>query len=592
MIPVNVLLGTTLPLLVRHGMAIEATPKSFSRTLGWLYGAEALGAAVGCIAVGFWSIQTIGLRDTLYLSAACIGAVGLLAIIFGRAPLPRSISCTPVRHTGIPKIELAAIPFLVIVALTASATLGMEVIWQRLFLVLFGSDTHSYAIVAASYLLGISLGAVLSSSVVRLTHDRIPMYAFMVIAIGTAATIVTGIALFQSSGNLSPFNSQLLINRPITARILISISLLLIPTTLIGIAFPIAATIWLKDLGRAASSTAQIYSAALIGNVAGVLTVGFYLIPALGLRNSVLVLAGICVFCGVSLLLVFLVRLTKPPRLTFQAVVFFACIGWLLTAWAVSSGRLFRQFWPVGVASQAPDWKLDFYTEGPANTVAVVSHVDDPFIRRMIVDGVTIGESQGGVDEKQQLLAHLPFLLRKDRHGQRVITIGLGTGILAGELAQNPLVDAVWAVELSRSVIAAASYFSDCNGDLLHHPKARIVRADGIRFLNTTDILFDAIVSDAKSRPGFAGNFRFSRGTITNGANPDSPAMGCLCNGYRWNLHQIRSRSSCRLLPASFPSDISRSPHRIRSFWSEQTSHYSYHGNTSSSDWPWRSPSP
>ena len=509
MFPVNSLLGTTLPLLVRHAMAIEARPKSFSRILGWLYGSETLGAAVGCMVVGFWSIQTLGLRDTLYLSAACIGTVGLLAIIFGRAPLPRSIPSRPVRQAGIAKRELSATPFLVIVALTASATLGMEVIWQRLFSVLFGSDTHSYAIVAASYLLGISLGAALSSSVMRLTHYRIPMYAFMVIAIATAATIVTGIALFQSSGNLSPFNIQLLTNRPVTARILISISLLLIPTTLIGIAFPIAATIWLTDLGRAASSTAQIYSAALIGNVAGVLIVGFCLIPALGLRNSFLVLAGICVFCGVSLLLVHLLRQTSQPRLTFQAVVFFAGIGLLLTAWAVTSGRLFRQFWPIGVASKSPDWKLDFYNEGPANTVAVVSRVDDPLNRRMIVDGVTIGESQGGVDEKQQMLAHLPFLLRNDRNGQRVITIGLGTGILAGELAQNPLVDEVWAVELSRSVIAAASHFSDCNGDLLDHPKARIVRADGIRFLNKTDILFDAIVSDAKSRPGFAGNLPF-----------------------------------------------------------------------------------
>ena len=410
--------GTTLPLLVRHGMAIEATPKSFSRTLGWLYGAEvwerpsvALPSASGrfkrsdcetpyifpprvLARSACWRLFSAGHRYPLYLvyagsphwrSQDRIGGDS----IPGHRSSDRQCDAWHGGHLATPLFGPVWIGYAQLCDRGRILSIGH---FAGCRVVLFGraSDPRSNPHVRVHGHCHRHRG-----------HDR---YRHCVVPVERQSFTVQ-----QPTSDKPPDHGPNLdfhfavadSDHPDRARV----------------------SNRSHDLAQGPGSGSQfhgaIYPAALIGNVAGVLTVGFYLIPAVGLRNSVLVLAGICVFCGVSLLLVFLLRLTKPPRLTFQAVVLLACIGWLLTAWAVSSGRLFRQFWPVGVASQGPDWKLDFYTEGPANTVAVVSHVDDPFIRRMIVDGVTIGESQGGVDEKQQLLAHLPFLLRKDRHGQR-----------------------------------------------------------------------------------------------------------------------------------------------------------------------------
>ena len=362
---------------------------------------------------------------------------------------------------------------------------------------------------AASYLIGISAGAVLSAFVQGLFRHRFRAYALTLIAIGTSATVVTTVLLRAASGQIPFFFGQLLLSWPLVSRILMSMLLLMIPTICIGMAFPMATTIWNDRLGKPAQSTALIYAVALVGNLIGVLSVGFYLIPTFGLQIGMLALTSICAVGGLLLLFISLFRQSFRLRLTLHSLALFGSVGLMLTIWAVGSGRLYRQFWPIGVTVHDGSDRLDFYAEGAVNTVAVVSQRRDPAARRMIVDGVTIGENRGGVDEKQQMLAHLPFLTGSDRPGQRVITIGLGTGILAGQLAQISQVEQVWAVELSPGVIAASEWFAADNNDILHHPRARIVRADGIRFLRTTELRFDAIVSDAKSRPGYAGNIPF-----------------------------------------------------------------------------------
>lgn len=81
----------------------------------------------------------------------------------------------------------------------------------------------------------------------------------------------------------------------------------------------------------------------------------------------------------------------------------------------------------------------------------------------MAVDGITIGQSHAGVDRKQQFLAHVPFLLEPGPL-RKVLSIGLGTGILIGEVAKHPGVERIECVELSPPVIEGARLFAEQNG--------------------------------------------------------------------------------------------------------------------------------
>jgi spermidine synthase len=89
------------------------------------------------------------------------------------------------------------------------------------------------------------------------------------------------------------------------------------------------------------------------------------------------------------------------------------------------------------------------------------------------------------VDARQALL---PILLHPAP--QRVLFLGLGTGVTATSAAENPTLH-VDAVELLPEVIAASNYFSGKQNSRLN-----VVNADARRFVRTSGNDYDVIVSD------------------------------------------------------------------------------------------------
>src|SRR5205807_6722117 len=103
---------------------------------------------------------------------------------------------------------------------------------------------------------------------------------------------------------------------------------------------------------------------------------------------------------------------------------------------------------PFATVEEVPGDSVLFYQEGLVSTVEVIQRAADARQRVMLVDGVRIGQSSAGIDHKQQLLAHLPFLLRPGKPPRTVLSIGLGTGILMGEVARHGIESGV-CIELS-----------------------------------------------------------------------------------------------------------------------------------------------
>jgi spermidine synthase len=90
-----------------------------------------------------------------------------------------------------------------------------------------------------------------------------------------------------------------------------------------------------------------------------------------------------------------------------------------------------------------------------------------------------------------------------------VLSIGLGTGILVGEVARHPGVERVECVELSPSVIEGARLFTAYNDGALDQPAIHVVNDDGVNYLRRSQERYDAIISDGKSKSGHAGNGLF-----------------------------------------------------------------------------------
>ncbi len=508
LIPLNIALGGVLPTL------IDSAATRSTKSVGVLYGAETLGGATGALVAGFWLIQCFGLIGTLF-TAGMVGIVLGAAAVFwpssesgGPGEVRMDANTTSDENAGSTSDENSTsatsrawrIRIVAAVLIAGVASLSMEIVWQRALILLVGTDTHSYMIVAVSYLVGVALGSYLCGWFASTNRANL----FCVLQLAVALTSLVALALFCKIASAD--GQTWLINASTGAevigkRFLASFGLLILPSCLTGASFPAAVSMLVRSGNTSAEATGKAYAMIAVGNVVGVLLVGFLLIPIAGLQNSLIVLAGIAIVsAGLA---------ASAWNLKFV----------LANVLVLATGcYLFMAQQPIGLNDLPVDQSVSCYREGPVNTVGVIVDNGQPIggviPKRMVVDGIVIGENIGGVDEKQQMLAHLPLLIhsmsgRESNEQLHAISIGLGTGILAGEMAAQPSVKHVTCVELSPAVIDASKCFSSDNHQLATRSNATIVLGDGIHFLRQTDDLYDCIVSDGKSRPGHAGNVAF-----------------------------------------------------------------------------------
>jgi spermidine synthase len=151
---------------------------------------------------------------------------------------------------------------------------------------------------------------------------------------------------------------------------------------------------------------------------------------------------------------------------------------------------------------EQPHFETLFYREGPLGTTKVQL---DPRIgeKHMSVDGIIIGGT-GTSQFKQLLLAHLPRLLIDDVPTE--LSVGLGSGILAGESARHSDLEAITVIEIEPTVVDGAAQFSRENHDVLEDPRMELVTDDVSSFLRTTDRRWHAITADEKTADEYASN--------------------------------------------------------------------------------------
>lgn len=291
-LPATILLGGVPPSLMR--VDALGTREAGSR-ISLIYGLETLGAAVGGLAAGFLLIEAIGLRGTLWLAAAVCGAAGAVAWLFmrrepaGHVDKPVKTSTRAGRPTGVP----GGTWLLCAAGLAGFAGLGMEVVWTRLLLLIVGGDTYAYTIVVTSFLSGLGIGALLARLLTPRVARPLGWFAGLQIAVGCSSLALLAVFSGLASGAGLRWLASLGEGWPavLGGRLALCFGLLLVPTTLLGVSFPVAANHYLRGPDGLGRRTGQLFAASAAGNVAGALAVGLLLIPWLGLQSTVVALA-------------------------------------------------------------------------------------------------------------------------------------------------------------------------------------------------------------------------------------------------------------------------------------------------------------
>jgi spermidine synthase len=163
------------------------------------------------------------------------------------------------------------------------------------------------------------------------------------------------------------------------------------------------------------------------------------------------------------------------------------------------------------------DHPVKFYDDGPAGTVAVIGDQARPDAPAGILPppGFPVpaaaapavepaplaimvnGKSDSNTARDRQTLklsAHIPALWAPDR--SKVMVIGLGTGVTAGELTRYPEVKQIDVAELSPGVVAALPLFAPFTQDVQRDPRVQIHLGDAFRVLRRSRERWDIIISE------------------------------------------------------------------------------------------------
>ncbi|MCI0407835.1 MAG: fused MFS/spermidine synthase, partial [Acidobacteria bacterium] len=268
--------------------------------------------------------------------------------------------------------------------------------------------------------------------------------------------------------------------------ILASLGVMLLPSILMGIAFPLAGSLVVRQ-ESVGGDIGWLYAANGFGSVLGALASGFVLIPRLGTLESLRLNSLLCLALG-ALLMVALPAPGSKQRAGRRVAFAAGGAGVLALAFLLIPSNLIRQ----RIINSRPGVNL-YYAEGAAGLVEVYDRtgVEGNHYRKLYYNGTSYAGSTQNGRRYHKLLGHLPALLHPaPRTG---LVIGFGSGMTFGAMMLDPRIQRVDCVELSPQVLAASPLFAGDNADALNNPKGRILQGDGREYLLATDQRYDLI---------------------------------------------------------------------------------------------------
>lgn len=469
------------------------------RIIGRVSFLNTLGAAGGAFLASFLLIANIGLTGSLYLALLLNFAAGggvLLVSFLGVKKEINILAKEDAKETNTRLLEGNPV-FKVYLALFIGGFVGMslEIFWMRTFGLIIGSSIYAFSLVLTIILLGLAFGGL----VVEKVKSNLSFNSLKTLLLLEALFLLVGMIILTQEPTMlvswGSFATKTFLRTQIFNSFLVAI-VVFIPSLLSGMILPGGVIILKSHFGQAGRSSGFSYLINTLGAVLGGILAATWILPTLGLRSGFVSLGGV-----LGALSIFLYLIEKFYKRAFFYLAILGLVGFLaIKNWnnldMASGGFLYGR----AVLGPTSGLKMLSYNDGKEASVMAVSR-----------NGVTMLRINGKVDASndaadmgtQIVLGHIPaFLTAKP---QKVLVIGLGSGITAGALAKHKNVEKLFVSEIEPEVVEVAkNYFSAENYRVLDNPKTHLSIGDGRNYLLTTDELFDIITSEP-SNPWIAG---------------------------------------------------------------------------------------
>ncbi|HEY1272426.1 MAG TPA: hypothetical protein VGF08_10600, partial [Terriglobales bacterium] len=443
-------MGATFPFAM---LAVrDRFPAQARHSFSYLYLANVIGAVAGAI-LPLFLIELFGFQRTLWIAAGlnALLASTAFALTIGKSKL-REDDAGDGPFTGERSAPNSAALWLLFA--TGLTSLGVEVIWTRLYTPSLGTFVYAFATILAIY-----LAATYAGSWFYRIHEKSegPASGTFWAGLGSCAllALVAADPRLRVSGGI---------------RVLLGVGPF---SALAGFATPMLVDLYSEGDPNLAG---RAYAVNISGCVVGPLLAGFMLLPRLGERG------GLCALAIPWLLFGFLAGRSGRRRslhyvsVTALAAGTVAVFGFTNTFESRFNPRIVRR-------------------DNTATVIATGEGRD----KRLLINGIGIT----GLTPITKIMAHLPLAMLSYRpQSALVICFGMGTSHLS---ALSWGIHST-AVELVPSVPALLSFFHPRSAVRSDSQLSRIVIDDGRAYLERTEKTFDVVVVDPPPPPEAAAS--------------------------------------------------------------------------------------
>ena len=501
------LMGATLPVLCKFAVRQET---QVSWAVGRLYAVNTFGGAAGAFAAAFVLIEWLGVNGTIWAAAAVNVLIAALAWSLWRGgaaagaasaqPQPARLETTEVTEPELasqpPSSSSSHLQHLVLVsfALSGFTALAYEVVWARLLsMVLVIASAQALSTILVAFLCGLAGGGAVGAKLAD-RWSALRAFAVVELLIGVfglvSLIVISAVPLLL---RITP--AAVAYETRIFKLFAAAFAVMLIPTFLMGMLFPLVARLRVSGLSTLGSRIGDVYGVNTVGAIFGAFAAGFILIPLAGTKMSIDLLAWLNVLVG-------LVLLIANPSMRRRGKIAtggsFALVALALTM--VMPSDMMRIL--VGWADRRGS--VIHFDEDVGGTVSV--H-DYGLERRVLkVNGGSEVPTTFASLQTFRLLGTLPLVLHEAPEDVLVIAFGGGITLAAAESQGPKHID---CVEVVPAVTGAAEHFAAYNNRIFERFESDhldIIVDDGRNHVLRTDQRYDVILSDA-THPGTADSW-------------------------------------------------------------------------------------
>ena len=480
------LMGATLPLVIKSAVARE---DRIGGRIGLLYAINTTGAIVGALVAGFYLISEVGVHLSFRLAAIGNIAIGIVAFAAAYAMPAQPAKPAPAPVVGAAASFLTAGQRQIVLwtfFISGVMSLALEIIWFRMLVVFLRPTAYAFTIMLACVLTGIALGSALAAPILRMRGRWLPALSVIQALIGVTAVLsFNALVRSQAVADVAtPWFAAIGLNTYLAPLVASSMVAMLPTMLLLGLAFPIGMSLWAGDdpSDETSRRVGAFYSLNVLGAILGSMLAGFVLLPAIGTRNSLIVVSALAT--SSSMALAWSQRATRPS-FSYAVMGLAPALFGLGAVWAVEP-------FDLAFARFHRNEKLVWRQEGVQTTVAVHDRGGNSPMRIMFLDGNHQANNSPGTAFVHHRIGALPVMLHPAP--TTALVIGLGGGATPGAVARyNVDVD---VVELSAAVVAGSAFFKDINFDLLSRPNVHLRVDDGRNFMMMGRKKYDVITAD------------------------------------------------------------------------------------------------